>query len=303
MKALLPFFIVWALLARNWLHVICGIGLLGICLSYSVTSSLGFASLNRTATVGKQDIQAALNAESKASLPDIRKELRSVNKKLKWRLSGRDRLRLRKRRTALEAQRSSAQAALGRALASGTTYVVEDPQADFLAGITGVSKKNVEIWLIFLVAALVEMGSTLGLFLSFGHLRGAVAAYKSNRRIEALETAIDISGNVHRLATPKMSNALLLPNQATADQVRNWLEANTTPLHLQSRDFENMPKPDEVMAAFTDQTGLVIPHKNLFYKACVGVFRERGWPKMPHLIDGRRYPVLIEKGGVTTRAA
>ena len=281
LKALLPLFIAWAVMERHLIRGLCGVALLLICVSYSLTSSLGFASLNRTAKIGQQDIQAMLNADRKASIPELRKELKNVNKKLKYRLSGKDRLRLRKRRTKLEGDISSAQAALGAAIASGTTYTVADPQADFLAGVTGAAKPLVEIWLIFMVAALVELGSTLGLFVSFGHLK------MSLKRAPALVEPPAERIIVKRSSVAPAATVRRLPSKKER-LIRAWVDDWTMPT------TEGALRPADAHNAFIHQTGNAVT-PDAFYKVCNAIFRERGWEKTPHTVEGRRYPLLLAR--------
>lgn len=75
MKALLPFFIFAAIRKKTWSQALAAVCLSAICLTYSLTSSLGFASLNRADTIGER--QLASDAHK-----DIRFELDQAKAKI-----------------------------------------------------------------------------------------------------------------------------------------------------------------------------------------------------------------------------
>jgi hypothetical protein len=77
LKALLPFFVLWAFKHRSWVQAFAGILVWTICSTYSLTSSVGFAAHNRADTVGERQIAAT-------SYKDLREQLKSVNTKLGW---------------------------------------------------------------------------------------------------------------------------------------------------------------------------------------------------------------------------
>ena len=77
LKALLPFFILWALRQKNLVQVTAGVLLWCVCSAYSLTSSLGFAALNRADTVGAREAQAV-------HYTDLRAELKRAREKLSW---------------------------------------------------------------------------------------------------------------------------------------------------------------------------------------------------------------------------
>lgn len=77
LKALSPFFILWAFRQRNYIQSLAGIAILVVCSFYSLTSSLGFAAFNRAETTGERAVHA--NRYS-----DLRKELKHAEEKLSW---------------------------------------------------------------------------------------------------------------------------------------------------------------------------------------------------------------------------
>ena len=77
LKALLPFFILWAFKQKNWLHMLAAMLVWTVCTSYSLTSSLGFAALNRADTVGERVLKAT-------EYQDLRAELKRARQKAGW---------------------------------------------------------------------------------------------------------------------------------------------------------------------------------------------------------------------------
>lgn len=77
MKALLPFFILWALRQKSYGQMLAGSLLWTVCAAYSLTSSLGFAALNRAEVVGTRTVQATI-------YQDLRGELKREQAKLDW---------------------------------------------------------------------------------------------------------------------------------------------------------------------------------------------------------------------------
>lgn len=77
MKALLPFFIMWALRQKNYVQMLSGALLWTVCAAYSLTSSLGFAALNRAEVTGERAVQASV-------YQDLRAELKREQEKLGW---------------------------------------------------------------------------------------------------------------------------------------------------------------------------------------------------------------------------
>jgi len=77
LKALLPFFVLWALKHRSFVQALAGVLVWAICTTYSMTSSLGFAALNRSDTMGERQLAAT-------QYSDLRSQLKSVEAKLGW---------------------------------------------------------------------------------------------------------------------------------------------------------------------------------------------------------------------------
>ena len=204
LKALIPFLILIAFRRRQWSQALGAMLLLGICASYSLTSSLGFAALNRTDTVNERAVTAA-------AYQDLRSEQQYIRDKLaqlpQHRPSGVvesniDRMKQHRRWdstsgctnatvpksiaycrefNALEAERAAAakaqkldaritavRAELNALRTSGPASEA-DPQAAILSNISGMGMDRVQLALIILVSVLVEAGSALGFYVALNH--------------------------------------------------------------------------------------------------------------------------------------
>ncbi len=75
LKALLPFFIMWAVRQRSWMQAASGVLVWLVCTSYSLTSSLGFSAINRAETIGAKTIVAS-------QYKDLRADLKTAKQKL-----------------------------------------------------------------------------------------------------------------------------------------------------------------------------------------------------------------------------
>jgi len=77
LKAIVPFLIIYALKTKKWAQALAGIALGIICTGYSLTSSLGFAALNRADNNGARLIKVT-------NYNDTRVELKRLQDKLSW---------------------------------------------------------------------------------------------------------------------------------------------------------------------------------------------------------------------------
>ena len=205
LKALIPFFLFAALRNRLWSQAAAAGLLWGVCLTYSLTSALGFSAINRADTTGQRVAEAA-------AYGDLRTELDKARERLNWVPQHRP--------AGMVAQEAEAQkqnrrwdmtksctdvtstaskafcgqyhellAELGAAqeadklqtrideirgkLTTVTTGVAlastSDPQVDTLSNLSGQTKSIVQTGLILMVALLVELGSSLGFFVVFAN--------------------------------------------------------------------------------------------------------------------------------------
>ena len=76
-KALIPFFVLWALVSRSYVRALAGVALWVICSTYSLTSSLGFSAYNR-------DNNSASRVVQQTQYSDLRAELKRARERLGW---------------------------------------------------------------------------------------------------------------------------------------------------------------------------------------------------------------------------
>jgi hypothetical protein len=206
LKALLPFLILAALRNRTWSQALGGVVLLGVCSLYSLTSSLGFAALNRADTMSERAATAANYEDLRAELARARSEIGWLPQHrpagvLKSEIAGLQQNRRWETTAgctnatikpsidycqsyhALKAELATAEKAQildARILAirdqldgirsAGTSDQV-DPQAAILANLSGLGTDKIQLSLIILVSILVEAGSALGFYVALSHWR------------------------------------------------------------------------------------------------------------------------------------
>ena len=205
-KALLPFFIFAALRNRSYSQALGGALLFAVCFSYSLSSSLGFAALNRADITGLRVLKVETHSDLRADLDRSRDELKAlpqhrpagtVNGEIeafkqnsRWLSSSgcadasatksmnycegfyklKAELAIAEQADKLEtaiAQLSSRLGALDAAAAAKAT----DPQSQMLAKLTGRTTEEIQLGLTVLIALLVELGASLGFYSAFSYWR------------------------------------------------------------------------------------------------------------------------------------
>jgi hypothetical protein len=205
-KALLPFFIFAALRNRSYSQALGGALLFAVCFSYSLTSSLGFAALNRADTTGSralnaekhQDLRAELqrSLEAQKALPPhrpaatVQAEIDAFKQNSRWSQSeecsnatsvksmsyceGYYKLTAEKA-VAEQAEKYEAKVTQLRARLSGidpqSAVKAADPQSEFLGRVTHRSIEEIQTALTVLIALLVELGASLGFYTAFSYWR------------------------------------------------------------------------------------------------------------------------------------
>ncbi len=204
LKALIPFLILAAVRGRNWSQALGGVLLLAICASYSLTSSLGFAALNRTDTVNERAVSAAAYKDLRAEVGYLRDQMAQLPQHRPAGVveSNIDRMKQHRRWDstrgctnatvpksiaycrefhAMEAELAAAKKAakLDDRMTSVRSQLDEvrrarpaaeaDPQAAILSNISGLGTDRVQLALIILVSVLVEAGSALGFYVALSH--------------------------------------------------------------------------------------------------------------------------------------
>ncbi len=205
-KALLPFFIFAALRNRSYSQALGGALLFAVCFSYSLTSSLGFAALNRADITGVRVLKVETHADLRADLERSREALKAlpahrpagtVNGEIdafkqngRWLSSAgcadataaksmtycegffklKAELAIAEQADKLEAKVSQLSTRLG-ALNSEAGTKATDPQSQMLASLTGRTTEEVQMSLTVLIALLVELGASLGFYTAFSYWR------------------------------------------------------------------------------------------------------------------------------------
>src|SRR5271157_2461543 len=205
-KALLPFFIFAALRNRSYSQALGGALLFAVCFSYSLTSSLGFAALNRADITGVRLLKVETHSDLRADLERSREALKTlpahrpagtVNGEIdafkqngRWLSSAgcadatavksmtycegffklKAELAIAEQADKLEAKVSQLSTRLG-ALDSEAGTKATDPQSQMLANLTGRTTAEVQMSLTVLIALLVELGASLGFYTAFSYWR------------------------------------------------------------------------------------------------------------------------------------
>jgi len=201
-KALLPFFIFAAIRNKTWSQALGGILLFVVCFSYSLTSSLGFAALNRADTTGSRALQAQSYQDLRLELDRTRErlskmgfirpvgtvssEIEALKQNPRW-LSTQEctnatvqpsmaycesyhklnsELAVSREAERLD-QRIIAIKARLDAVQAGSAVKEADPQSAVLSQLSGASLDEVQMALTLLIAFLVELGASMGFYVAF----------------------------------------------------------------------------------------------------------------------------------------
>jgi hypothetical protein len=206
LKALVPFFLFAAIRNRMWSQAIAA-ALVGVVVTtYSLTSSLGHAALNRFDTTGHRKVEAQV-------YQDLRSDLKRAQDQLSWIPQHRPAATVQGEIEALKSQRTwtttkgctdatrpqsrafcqqyhglNAEMASGQQAAALEARIAEiqtklgqtdtkavmgeaDPQAAVLARISGVSIDQVQMAMTIFIALLLEVGSGFGMYVAFSQWR------------------------------------------------------------------------------------------------------------------------------------
>ncbi len=201
LKALLPFFIFAAWRNRNWSQALGGAALWAVCILYALTSALGFAALNRSDTSGSRTIQTEKYEDLRAQLNQVSQQqswiekhraagmvaadIEGAKQNVRWTTSEgctnatvtlsrefcesyhrlQAELAAAKKDEVLQKQAAEIRAKLGE-MDGRSAVKVADPQAAIISTLSGVDISRVEVGLTILITLLVELGSSLGLYVS-----------------------------------------------------------------------------------------------------------------------------------------
>ena len=201
MKALMPFFIFSAWRQRNYPQALGASALWAVCIVYAMTSAIGFTTLNRSDTAGARAAQVEKYADLRAELGRITQQqaglerhrplgtidadIEGAKQSIRWTKSegctnatvdlsrvfcenfhklGAERA-VAKQDEELTKRADEIRAKL-TALDTGHVAQVADPQAAMLSSLSGLDISRIDVMMTLLITALVELGSSLGLYVS-----------------------------------------------------------------------------------------------------------------------------------------
>ena len=201
LKALLPFFIFAGWRHRNWSQALGGTALWAVCIVYALTSALGFAALNRSDMSGTRTIQAERYEDLRHELDRttqqqgwldkhravgmVEAELKAAEQNYRWTSTkgcsdvtldlSRDycesyhkleaELAAARKDEAFQKRADELRTQLGQ-FTGRAAVKVADPQAAIISTLSGLDVSRVEVALTILITVLVELGSSLGLYVS-----------------------------------------------------------------------------------------------------------------------------------------
>ncbi len=205
-KALLPFFIFAAFRNKSYSQALGGALLFAVCFSYSLTSSLGFAALNRADSNGSRVLKAETHQDLRVELDRSRDALKALpahrpagtvsgeieafKQNARWAASEecsnatssksmtycegfyklKAELAIAEQADKLDAKVAQLRLKLG-AIDPEAVVKASDPQSQVLAGLTGRSTEEIQTSLTVLIALLVELGASLGFYTAFSYWR------------------------------------------------------------------------------------------------------------------------------------
>jgi hypothetical protein len=201
MKALMPFFIFSAFRNRNWSQALGGSALWAVCIIYAMASALGFSALNRSDTSGTRAAYVAQYKDLRNEMGRITQqqswlkkhrsagavsaEIEAIKQNYRWTTSvgctdvtlpeSRElctqyhklnaELAAAKQDNVLQQRKNEVNRKLA-AMESGGGVKEADPQAAIISNLSGMDISKVETGMTILVMLLVELGSSLGLYVS-----------------------------------------------------------------------------------------------------------------------------------------
>ncbi len=245
MKALMPFFIFSAWRQRNYPQAMGAAAVWAVCILYAMTSALGFAALNRSDTTGARAVQHEKYEDLRAELTSlsqqqgwlekhrpvgtVQADIDGAKQNYRWTSSeGCTNATVDKSREFCEtyhklaAELAVAKQAddLGKRLdvvrtklasvtANGAPAKIADPQAQMLSSIFGLDITRIDVAMTILITALVELGSSLGLYVSTSIwrmqeiARRPTPAPEQPKVVEILQPMMPMTVNAGAIAAPK----------------------------------------------------------------------------------------------------
>jgi hypothetical protein len=263
LKGLLPFFIAWAWRERRFLAAVSGTATFVLFAGFSLLSAIGFASSNREAVAqsrsaideaharAEQEYQrksAALSAlPARRPAAVLAEELRAAQQSRLWSRSKEcseatepasrsfcdSYFRLRAEKAAaeeamhLEAGLATLEDELARLQSEGAG-LVPDAQVTALSSLFGMTENRLRLALIIAVALVVELGSSLGLYLAAGPFTAPIVGLKPRQAPEAARPVGDIEDFVLAVLRPDQGGKISITELFTAYEqwcLRNGMDA------------------------------------------------------------------------------
>lgn len=254
MKALMPFFIFSAWRNRNYPQAFGASALWAVCIVYAMTSALGFAATNRSDTTSSRAVQAEKYEDSRtelnritqqqAELPKhrpagtIQGEVDALKQNYRWTSSqgctnatideSRElckqiytlnaELDTAKKDEVLQARADIVRGKVTSMQSDGRGPVkVADPQAKIISDLSGIDISKIETVMTILITMLVELGSSLGLYVATSTWRieaGRPAQPEQPKIVEIirpappspLEMPMPMPQPIHQLAPPSKTD-------------------------------------------------------------------------------------------------
>jgi hypothetical protein len=252
MKALVPFFFFAALKNRMWSQAAAAMVVGSVVTLYSLTSALGHAALNRDNTTGHRAVEAQAYKDLRGDLKraqdqlswipqhrpaaTVQGEIEGLKSQRQWswsesctKVEGKSAREFCQKYHALSAEMASGQQAetleahvaeiqqkLGKADAM-TVMGEADPQAAVLSKITGLDIEKVQMAMTIFVALLLEVGSSLGMYIAFSQWRlYDREAPAAPRMVSQVATQLATSTASQQVATTNTAAAAVAAQTAVA---------------------------------------------------------------------------------------
>jgi len=258
LKALLPFFLFAAIKNRAWSQAVASLVVWTVVTAYSLTSSFGYAALNRFDVAGERAHEKTLYNDLSSDLArakeqlgwvpqhrpvgTVRAEIDSVKGERRWELSkgctdvttAKSRafcekyhglvseLASAEQAVVLETRIAEIQANLAQ-LNSAAVMSEADPQAAVIAQLTGLEMDQVQLAMTLFVALLLEIGSGFGMYIAFSqwriYERKAPAAPVLTPVTSAPETSVPVEVTAPSVVPVSVPAAIEKPRSGANDNI------------------------------------------------------------------------------------
>lgn len=266
-KALVPFFFFAAIRNKMWSQAAASAVVWVVVTTYSLTSALGHAALNRFDTTGQRAVEAQAYKDLRSDLKraqdqlswipqhrpatTVESEISGVKNQRPWiwtegcvKVSGKQgrdfcqqyhalsaELASAQQAAALEARIAETEAKIGQAPAM-TAMAEADPQAAVLAKLSGLDIDQVQMAMTIFIALLLEVGSGFGMYVAFSQWR------LYDRQAPAAPSMAQVSTAAAAVAAPALPAAAPAQLQKPRSGVAN--------------DNKTAPQPQRLVAPETD---------------------------------------------------